>query len=266
MVKTAKTKTVLRSKDFPLPKKISDEDFDLLCKTYSVQQSKDMKRRLDELVNGLADWMREEQPQPRGIDRKVLRNVLSKIGRAATQIKKLGLAGRAALTSISPFLAPMLAAQWINERFPDDVPVPQSWAPPENAGFRGPIRQPMRARKYFIEEQSRAARFEFVRRRSAQTLSSALKEIESGLGAALRSLDLQPGSRGGRSPLTYRHYLIINLAEMWDSIGKRVSAGPRSDFPAFCISVAENIGWPDEGMAAAVGKAVPVWRNLSKKK
>ena len=69
---------------------------------------------------------------------------------------------------------------------------------------------------------------------------------------ALRVLDLRPGSRGGRKPLRYRHFLIMNLAEMWSELGKGISTGPGSDFAAFCEVIAEYIGWPSDGMSAAI--------------
>jgi hypothetical protein len=96
-----------------------------------------------------------------------------------------------------------------------------------------------------------------------KTTAAALTTIGVGLEKALRNLDLQPRSKGGRKPLIYRHYLIINLAEMWDSLGNEVSTG--TNFPAFCEGVAESIGWPTEGINSAISEAISDWRNLTQK-
>src|SRR5262249_12319114 len=100
----------------------------------------------------------------------------------------------------------MLAAQWMNETFPDDDYTPQRSSVPESSGLREPLRTSIRAPTYFIEEHSREARFQFVRQRPVKTVGAALKEIGRGLSEALRTFDLQPRSRGGQEPLLYRHY------------------------------------------------------------
>jgi hypothetical protein len=264
MAKTYTKRTRLRSEDFKIPKMISDEEFILLCKNSKIDPSPNTKKRLDELVEAFADLMCNERPQSRASDRKRLKDARSDIKNATAVISKLGPPGRNALTSISHFIAPMLAAHWMNERFPDDDYAPQkSWVP--HAGLRPPTHQPSRARMYFIEEESLNARVEFVYRRPAQTVGAALNDLEKGLVAALRALDLQPGARGGQKPLAFRHDLIINLAEIWDDMGKQVSPTENSEFITFCTVVAGLIGWPEEGMGAAIPKATKDWRNLTQK-
>ena len=256
----------LRAEDFNIPKMISDEDFDLLCKNSHIDPSLNTKRRLDDLVTAFIDLMSNERPRSFASDRKRLSDARSYIKKATAVISKLGPLGGTALTSISPFIAPMLAAHWMNERFPGDDYAPQkSWVPPEDARLRPPTHQPSRARMYFIEEESLNARVEFVYRRPAQSVSAALDEIERGFVATLRALDLQPGARGGQKPLAYRHYLIINLAEIWHDMGKQVSPTENSEFITFCTGVAGLIGWPEEGMGAAIPKATKDWRNLPQK-
>jgi hypothetical protein len=166
-------------------------------------------------------------------------------------------------------LAPMLSAQWISHNFPDDDYAPtKSAMPPKNersrsAPLRPPLRAPLRAEKFFIEEHSLESRLEFVSRRAMKTTTAALTTIGVGLEKTLRNLDLQPGSRGGRKPLTYRHSLLINLADLWDQVGKEVSTG--TNFPAFCESVAQSIGWPTDGINSATPEAIGDWRNRTQK-
>jgi hypothetical protein len=259
---------VLRSANFRSPKKITDSDFDEICGTSKILSSHrlDMKKRLDALVEAFGESMRETRRQPaRKPDRKRLERALSYVEKAAAQTDKLGPSGRLAMRTISDSVAPMLSAQWLNEKFSDDDFAPQRSQLPSTTGLRSPYHTPLRSQEYFIEEKSLEARFEFVQQRPVRTTSAVLREIKKGLATALRSLDLQPRSRGGREPLTYRHYLIMNLAEIWISFGRKVSTSAKSEFTTFCETVAEPMGWPTDGMSAAIPVAVRDWRNRAQK-
>jgi hypothetical protein len=266
------SKKVVRFDELTIPKMIANEDFEDLCKTSHIPSSyrQGVKARLDELVTEFADWIARERQQPdRRSDRNRLKEALAQIDRAAATIERLGPSGGFALKAIAPFAAPMLAAQWISDRFPHDNYVPHK-SPLPSEGWRQPLRPPLRGSEYFIEEYSREARFEFVSHRAVKTAAAVLKTIEAGIIGAQQVLDRQHGSKGGRKPLTYRHHLFIKLfiklAELWDDIGQQVSTGPKSNFAAFCESVTVSIGWPDEGIGAAVPKAVADWRNRTQSK
>jgi hypothetical protein len=212
--------------------------------------------------------MHETKIQPNiSSDRDIVKTALKNVKKAADRTSRLGPSGRRALIAISPIVAPMLAARWICEKFPDDDYAPQRSSPsPHSNRMRGPMRPPMRAKEYFIEELTIASRDEFVRRRPANTISAVLKEIGEGLVETQRALALRPGAGGGPKPLIYRQYLIINLAENWAALGRKVSMGLKSDFVAFCEVVAKSIGWPTKGMSSAIPKGINYWRNLPGKR
>jgi hypothetical protein len=244
MSKASKKRKVVRVDELTPPKMIANEDFGELCETFHIPSSyrQDVKARLDQLVTEFAVWMTTERRQPdRRSDHDRLKEALEQIDGAAATIERLGPSGRLALKAIAPFVAPMLAAQWISESFPDDDYAPRR-SPVPSEGRRQPLRAPIRSSGYFIEEVSREARLQFVSHCAVKTAAAALKEIAAGFVKARQALERQPGARGGRKPLTYRHYLIINLAEMWIDIGQQVSTGPKSNFAAFCESVAVSIG------------------------
>ena len=258
----------LRNEDFPSPKRIEDEDWETICKTARIQSGdRDrLRMRVNELVNALEKWMSRDRRLPdRKSDRDQVKEIFSHINAAAAQTDKLGPSGQLALKAISPFLASMLAAQWMNETFPDDDCTPQRSSVPESSGLREPLRTSIRAPTYFIEEHSREARFQFVRQRPVKTVGAALKEIGRGLSEALRTFDLQPRSRGGQEPLLYRHYALVNLIDMWAEIGKEPSSGPNSGCTAFCESVVVAIGWPSKGLSSAMPDAIKHWRHLTGK-
>ena len=261
----------LRNEDFPSPKRIEDEDWETICKTARIPRGdrERLRMRVNELVDALEKWMSRDRRLPdRKSDRDQVKEIFSHINAAAAQTDKLGPSGQLALKAISPFLAPlasMLAAQWMNESFPDDDYTPQRSSVPESSGLCDPLRTSIRAPTYFIEEHSREARFQFVRQRPVKTVGAVLKEIGRGLSEALRTLDLQPRSRGGQEPLQYRHYALVNLIDMWAEIGKEPSSGPNSDCTAFCEGVADAIGWPTEGLSSAMPDAIKHWHYLARK-
>ena len=257
---------VLRSADFPAPKEIGNSDFEEICEAYRIQRSlrSEMKGQLDQLVRDFRESMTDARKQPdRKFDRDRLKTALSNLEEAAAQIDRLGPSGRRAIRTISDSVAPMLAAQWLNEKFPDDDYAPQRSRLPSTTELRPALRTPLRGREYFIEEESLGARLEFVKQRPVRTTGAVLRAITKGLATAQRSLDLQPGAKGGRKPLTYRHDLVINLAEIWKMCGGKISTSANSPFAGFCEAVAVSIGWPTEGMDAAIPDAVKHWRHLN---
>jgi hypothetical protein len=262
----------LRNEDFNIPKKITDEAWETICKTSGIPRGdgQRLKKRLDDFVDEFATWMRAERTQrDRKSDREQVIKVLSDINAAAAQIDKLGPAGHLAFKTISPFVASMLSAQWMNESFPDDDDTPQrSPVRAESPGLRPPLRPSIRTgaySTYFIEEHSLETRLQFVRQKPVKTMGAALKTIAEGLSQVVRAFDLQPRSRGGQEPLRYRHYALINLIDMWDKIGKEPSSGPKSPCAAFCESVVAAMEWPSEGLSSAMPDAIKHWRHLTRK-
>lgn len=155
----------------------------------------------------------------------------------------------------------------MNESFPNDDRTPhKSYAPAESSGWREPLRQNIRAPEYFIEEHTLEARYQFVRCAPVETTGTALKQIEKGVRNALRAFDdLRPKSEGGPKPLKFRHYMIVNLIEIWDGIGKTPSSGPNSPCTTFCELVVDAMGWPTAGLGSAMPRAIKFWRNWAEK-
>ena len=116
-------------------------------------------------------------------------------------------------------------------------------------------RPPLRGREYFIDELSLEARYQFVRVRSKETLLTILREAERGIEATLSVIRADPEARGG-APLTYRRYMLANLAKLWRSIGKETPTSPQSEFAQFCEYVCECVGWPKRGVGSAIPKAL----------
>jgi hypothetical protein len=259
----------LRQQDFPIPKKMEDDEWEAICEAFKVPSDRRqrLRMRLNDVTERLATWMSQDRKLPdRKFDGERVTKILSHINAAAAETDKLGPVARLAFKAISPFIAAMLAAQWMNERFPFNDYTPQrSPVPAESDESRPPIRTSFRTPEYFIEEHTHEARFQFVRRIPIETMEAVLKQIAEGLSEVLRTSAFQPRSRGGQEPLLYRDYALINLLDMWHEMGERPSSGPNSACTVFCESVVSALGWPTEGLSSAMPDAINHWRHLSGK-
>jgi hypothetical protein len=256
---------VTRAGDLHPPTRISETDFDEICGTYriAIASRQNLRADLDLLVEQFAALMRGEKQQPsRQQDRKNINDVLHSLERATYGLSRpQGASGRSALAAAASDIGTMLSAHWLRERFPDDESAPRRRPLLADAGGRTVTRVPIHAKRYDIEEQSLTERIEFVRHRPADVIATVVREIELGLQIALRKQDLQPGAKGGRKPLTYRHCLIMNLAEFWTGLDKSIVRSRESDFVAFAEAICECIGWPTDGIFDAVIKALDQWEN-----
>jgi hypothetical protein len=274
-LKTPKKRKVIRADELAIPKIITSQVFDEICGIFHISytQRVNVKARLDAIVIEFADWMTRERREPgRSSDLELLQEVFEHVSAAAAILNacvepsvpsRLGPSGRLAFKAIEEIVAPMLAAKWMSDEFLNDDFAPRRTPFPREG--RQPLRPPPRGSEYFIEEVSLQARREFVSRRPVETGVAVLKTLGGGLDRVITVLKKQPGSRGGRKPIIYRHFLIINLAELWADLGKEVSTGLKSDFAAFCEDVATSIGWPDHGVVAAIPDARDAWLHLRPK-
>jgi hypothetical protein len=105
----------------------------------------------------------ERRQVSRSLDRERLKKALTQIKEIVFKVSKLGPSGRQALKVTSRSFAPMLSAQWLNDKFPDDDYAPQRVAVPDRiASGRLLIRTELRAEKHFIEEYSLEARYQLM--------------------------------------------------------------------------------------------------------
>jgi hypothetical protein len=258
---------VVRARDLKPPRDISPADFEAICEAYGLRNRELLRRLLDELVKEFDRVMEAEKLTPdRNADIDQLKKALKSIRSARAHITRVGPAGVDALGSAANRISPMVHSAWLQTRFPDDSLVPGDLQLNRDAFDRN--RHPALKQNPLTELAARdkQQRWYFVRYRAPKTIAAICSEIEGSLEIGLRDLLAQPGGRGGRQPLTNRHYLLINLAEFWSLQGNKVRTTENSAFASFCDAVCEAMGWPLEGLSAAIPDAVRSWRNLSAKK
>lgn len=267
--------TVQTSKSLPFPREISGDDFDELCRAFRIPISyrNTARAKFDDIARHFPDLMANQRQQPdRRTDREKLDRALSLIMKASAELgKNIGPSGRHAMEAISDFIAPMLSAGWINDAS-GKYAIPKSrmqsavnGASPTRSPTRQPIRNQVGAVELFVEEHTLHSRLQFVRETPAETIHALLGEVERGLASAVRAIDLQPRSRGGRKPLVFRDLLLQNLVQMWDDLEREPSTTPQSEFVSFCEHVADAVGWQTDGICSAIPDAVKNWRNRARK-
>jgi len=251
--KTQKTKP-LQPADFPHPKQLSQEKVTEICAGLGIsdRHAAELKDYLDDLVDYVHELMSQEKAANRKGDRARILKMLDRIKDIRDEPQDLRIDGRLAVRSSAERLADILSGYWIEYHFPGDAPSRRRLG-----GYRPPTREPVRGRTADVTYLN----YRFIRNRAPETLNALLRDLESALASALTSLDSHPRARGGRQPLTYRYNVILNLANIWHRIGKKVVGTPKSNFVAFCHFIFEAIGWPTNGLDAAIPDAINNWRN-----
>jgi hypothetical protein len=110
-----------------------------------------------------------------------------------------------------------------------------------------------------VEDLSLNDRIYFATNRGGDVLVAILEELAQALDDSRRRIVELPD---GRKPLESRNYLMAALAQLWHQIGKKPTPGKRSNFGLFCEDVFAAIGWPVDGVNAALADAIETWRQL----
>ena len=115
----------LRPTDFPRrdPSLRSLEDIFWEFRITDNSQQASVKSLLNSLVKEFAEWIKISQPRLAD-DRKIMQKMRHTMSLVLENMDRLGFFGTQALKSVAEHLGPMLSAEWINYRFPDD-----DWAP-----------------------------------------------------------------------------------------------------------------------------------------
>jgi hypothetical protein len=260
---------VIRARDIGCPRSVSDADFEEICSTFKIppQERTNLRWKLDNLVEVFAEALKKSEQLPdRKDDRKAVKRALSHIRKARTEFSKpRGHAAQKALGAFRQSIGSMVSARWLRDNFPTNPLVPQPKEPPEPRGPRGEISRRLRSERYDIEDFSMWERIGFVGDHPLETIGAVLSAVDDAIESALDNFTFLPGAKGGRRPLTFRHYFLINLAELWHDRQGQVLVGQRSEFVTFCEAVLEAIGWPTDGSVSAVADAVKDWRNRHQK-
>jgi hypothetical protein len=242
-----------RAKNLPIPKSISDSDFDEICESFKISPKKNrniLRAAVDGATAGIAEFQTQQRSQPhRRDDRELVASAISALKKVRRPLDRLGPKGKDALREFEDFLSPLVSARWLHQQFPNDSFTPKI------AGLAADF-----------EDRSLDQRRLFIWNRPSLAVNAVLAAIDQGLNATLSRLKSGAGAKGGRKPLIARHVMILSLVGAWAHIGRRISTGPKSDFVSFVEAVLVSIGWSRIGISDAAADAVRDWRYRHKKR
>jgi hypothetical protein len=218
-----------------------------------------LRSQLENLIQTYAAEIKKAESAPsRTKERKNLKEALSNIREARTTIRACGVVGQLVLRAVAPKVGLTVSTGWLRRSFPHEPSVPLPLSDTLHSSIHPPIHEN-------DDSSDLSDRVEFVRSHPVETIDVILRDVELGLESALSAMSRLPRGSGGRTPLTYRHWFLINLIVIWESLGEQVLAGPKSKLVDFCEAVAASISWPTEGLLDAVQNAANDWRNLKEK-
>jgi len=213
---------------------------------------------LDDAVARFSEVMARERTLPtRQDDRRAIESAIKDIHRAKYRLHRhTGPAGRAGLRVVGRQMAPALSVTWMRQQFPTDRAAPDViYWPPNNRGGREPARIP--DRPIDMDVLTLGQRIGLMERRGGEAIAALLDDIADALESGRRRIAQLPD---GRMPLEHRAYFLAALAELWHRLDRRPTTGRRSHYGAFCEAVCQAIGWPTEGVNAALHDAIKLWR------
>jgi hypothetical protein len=242
-----------RSKNLPIPRRISDSHFNEICESFKISSKKnrDMLRAVVEgATAGIAEFQTQQRSQPhRRKERKLVADAISALEKVGKRLDRIGPEGKEALREFDYFLSPVVSTRWLHQQFPNDSLAPKI------AGLAADF-----------EDRSLDQRRLFIWNRPSLAVNAVLAELGQGFKATLSQLKSRPGAKGGRKPAIGRDLMIQSIIRGWTIMGRKVSTGSKSDFMKFVAAITSSTGWSERGLPTAVAKAIKDWRNRQQKK
>jgi hypothetical protein len=247
--------------DLRPPRSISADDLKEICGTFKIPfEQQDMVRDfLADAVAGFGESMARQATLPnRRDDRVAIKQMIDHLRRAEHLLRqKRGSAGFRALQFSARKIAPAISDVWLKSRFPND------FAP--NESYRAVNYNPLRPSPRDLdllgeaEEWSIDSRVDLMSRMGGVAIAKLLADQIAALEDGRRMIVNLPS---GRKPLADRAYMLAALAWLWRRLGRRPSSGISSQFGAFCEAVLESMGWPTDGVNAALPDAIKLSQDL----
>jgi len=245
---------VTRVAELKPPHRVSDADFDAICKVSKIDLAKGdaLRQRLDSIIDAFAAAIRDDLALPdRQADRDWLDEAIKAIQKARAALpSRPGNAARDPLRVGGSLLAEVITVGWLGEQFPAFGNV---LAPPTNDGDP-PERKPWKP----SHDPSGMARAEFIMLETLPVLSALLGEVELVLKIAAGMLPSATGGQGWTAPAEPAYLSDREFDDLLAEPCRTPTSGPNSAFTVFCEAVFDAIGWPTEGVNAAVPRTLSI--------
>jgi hypothetical protein len=230
----------------PIPHRIADEDFEGLVTPVGskslpleipLDQAESTKKRLDKIVDLIAADMRNPAPKRKAV-RLAIQSAARALRRARKSLRNIPNEDHAIAAFNTLTIATMVNDQWLRD-------------------FSGGVFQPAagRNRTPFGENAELVRRETYVEGAQCgfKIATELVGQIETALAPSLKWITAV-NRRGGRDPFEYKKFLMTNLAEIWEGLGRKLKTGSGSDFTAFCENIFECVGWESDGLIYLVNQ------------
>lgn len=251
-------RSVVRAAALPLPRRIDNQSFANICHDFGISEDRrqEVREFLDECVTAFAKVISTQRGLPTRRDDRLNITPAAREIRNAARLLNLarGPAARSGLPVAGRRIGPLVAAPWLRWRFPNDPLVPDTRYWDDSSA-----RLLVSGLPVDVEDLSLDDRISFATRRSRDLITTILAELAQALDDSCRRIIDLPD---GRKPLEMRTYLMAALAQLWQRLNKKPTPGRRSEFGQFCENVFSALGWPTDGVNAALPGAIAKWREL----
>jgi hypothetical protein len=227
----------------PLPKRISDKDFEKLVTPANSKPSPweipqvhaaSAKVRLNNIVDYIAANMRHPAPKRKAV-RSAVQSAVKALGKARDLLGDIPT-GDHVLASLDALrIATIVNDQWLCEFSGGEFQPRRGHDPGPELGWR----------EIYIEQEQWGL----------EIATALVGQIQAALIPSLE-WTTEKNKRGGREAFPYREMLISNLASMWEDWGLPLTMGPESHFVTFCELVFEGVGWSKTGVQSKVSRVL----------
>jgi hypothetical protein len=234
-----------RPSKWPIPKRISDRDFEELV-TPAGSKSRDFeiprcyaeeaKKALDTFVDYIAAEMQTPASNKKAV-RAALASAVRALSTAQKRLRDVLNSDQARVGVNAMAIAAIVNDQWLR-KFSQGEFQPDRQTRTSSGGNDG-----LAKREAYVEQYP----FEIA--------DELVSEIEAALTSSFEWMTAI-NRRGGREAFPYGKVLIGSLANMCESWGRSLKMGPRSSFVVFCENVFQYVGWDSTGVQSLVSRVL----------
>lgn len=250
----ASEKTVA-ARDFPAPQNPTEEDIEIICKAHGFDATRreELTKILNELVY-IQQVAKERELASQRDQAESTKSLLGDIQKIRKKLQKNNLATKKAInitlaSRVAPFFSPFeLSRRFHNFVLPSVDPSPFALEEEDELCFR-------ENSLHTLESRLRGMQVNFFREKGTEVLDVMFDQMEISLKYSLVSYKQSLSSRGGRKPMRLRRNMVLNLLNIYEALGGKISKTNIGQHVDFCSQAFDAMGLPDKGLKDEIPRA-----------
>jgi hypothetical protein len=234
---------------YPPPKRVSDRWFKDISKIqkFSPVERQLARRRLDDIVDQFsADIEAASRCRNKTEQLREIKKIAHRFAKAADALQRLDRATHGAFSrAVAAGLAPLVSVSGlarldsaVRTRASGRELDSRSWSSGDGEAWSAGIRHE------FLRQHGHAAVIQF---------STA---VAKGVARLADREKHTTRAKGGQPAHEWRRIVLVNLAALYEDMGREPTAAPNGPFAAFAEHVVEAIGWSNVGVVADLPRAI----------